>query len=220
MKNLELPRASDETHAAIEKSANLSRALYKLQPNTISLPPQFTENGSQVAGAEIKRLRLTISSALFSVALDHHVALVLLFRNNMRSSAFSLLRAIFDAVWRGAWAAYLAPDQNLDAFAAGRYDPKPEAIIKQLEASHGLPPVLSRIYSQGWSAMSAFTHGGSLQVQRWIGEAVIEPQHTDAELREVLDTADRLAFMACVLFLDVAGVEREELPAIADHFLG
>ena len=36
---------------------------------------------------------------------------------------------------------------------------------------------------------------------------------------EVLDTANRLAFTACVLFLDVAGVERDDLTKIAEQYL-
>lgn len=219
MEKLEIPNTSEQVRAAIEKSANFSRELYRLQPETISFPPLANQEGGQLVGAATMRLRLTVSSALFSLALDHHVALVLLLRNDMRSSAFALLRAIFDAVWRGAWAAYEASESKLDDFFSGRYDPKPVSVIRLLEERHGLAPVLSRIYAQGWSTMSAFTHGGSLQVQRWIGDAVIEPRHSDAELCEVLDTANRLAFTACVLLLDVAGVERDDLTKIAEQYL-
>lgn len=215
---LEPPLPSDAVRAAIERSTNFSRELYKLLPETVSLPPLVDGDGHCIVGSAGMRLRLSISSALFSSALDHHVALIVLLRNNMRSSAFALLRTIFDSVWRGAWAAYVASDSTLDEFFAGRYDPKPASVIKLLEERHGLAPVLSRIYAQGWSAMSAFTHGGSLQVQRWIGDAVIEPQHSDAELHEVLHLADRLAFTACVLVLDIGGVQRDDLTIIAKKF--
>lgn len=220
MDNLNPTLQSDEVRAAIEKSTDFSRTLYRLQPETILLPSLSSEDDDQIKDSEIRRLRVTVSSALFFAAMDHHVALILLLRNNMRSSAFALLRVIFDATWRGAWATYIASDQNLNAFIVGRYDPKPEPAIRQLEQKHVLPAVLSIIYANGWSAMSAFTHGGALQVQRWIGEAVIEPRHTDAEVREVLDIADRLAFTACVFALDVARVDLEDLPVLAKNYFG
>lgn len=217
--NAEAPLISAEIVAAIKKSTDLSRKLYALQPRTITLP---TAAGSQDETSEIadgKRLRLTLASALFSIALDHHVALVLLFQNNMRSSAFALLRAVFDAVWRGAWAAYVASHSDLLRFSTGRYDPSPDRAIQQLEKQNALPPVLSKIKGQGWSTMSAYVHSGLLQIQRWVGEGTIEPQHSDAELLEVLGVADRLAFTACLFFVDVAEIEREELLTIAEtHF--
>jgi hypothetical protein len=67
--------------------------------------------------------------------------------------------------------------------------------------------------------MSAFVHGGAIQVQRWVGEGIIEPQHSDAEVLEVLAVADRLAFAACVLFVDVAQADGGSLVSLGDEFL-
>lgn len=219
MDDVQPPIASAEVLAAIAKSTLFSRALYRVQPATVGLPSMLDQAPEQLGPASEQRLRLIVSSALFSVALDHHAALIFLLQNHMRSSAFSLLRAIFDAVWRGAWGAYVAPAENLKAFMNGRYDPSPEKVIRQLESTHQLPPVLSKIMREGWSTMSDFVHGGALQVQRWVGDGIIEPQHSDAEVMEVLALADRLAFAACVLFTDVANADAEGLGLLAEEFL-
>lgn len=210
---------SDAVRQAIKQSVGLSKALYQAQPHVVSMPPLKDISGAPCPGTRERRLRLLVSSALFSAALDHHAALVLLLQNDMRSSAFALLRSIFDAVWRGAWASYVAPDDRLEAFSTGRYDPSPDAAIRQLEDKHGILPVLSKIKRQGWSSMSAFVHGGALQVQRWVGDGIIEPQHSDPEVLEVLHVADRLAFAACALFLDAAGLNNEELAAVGEKYL-
>lgn len=110
---------SKEALVAINRSTELTRALQRIQPEEISLQ-SLAKNPGQVSDTEALRLRTTISCALFSAAIDHHVALVLLARNHMRSSAFSLLRVVFDAAWRGAWAAYVAPESNLTEFVVGR----------------------------------------------------------------------------------------------------
>lgn len=212
-------QAADIT-SAIEKSGEFSRELYRLQPDSVSLPPLPPADDLEHRGAVLARLRLTVAGALFSISLDHHATIVFLLRNDRRSSAFALLRAVFDATWRGAWAAFLAESEQLDDFIAGRYDPKPEPSIRYLERLHALPPVLSRVRLEGWSAMSAYVHGGSLQVQRWIRDGVVEPRHSDGEVVDVLHLADRLAFMACVLFLSVAKQERDDLAAVAERFLG
>lgn len=219
MDDEKIPAASAEVLAAIDKSTRFPRALYQAQPVEVKMPSLSDAGNEQLRTASERRLRLIVSSALFSVALDHHVALILLLQRHMRSSAFALLRAVFDAVWRGAWAAYVAPVENLLAFIDGRYEPSPDAVIRQLESKHELPPVLSKIKREGWSAMSAFVHGGAIQVQRWVGNGIIEPQHSDAEVLEVLAVADRLAFAACVLFVDVANADAEGLALLAEEFL-
>jgi hypothetical protein len=175
-------------------------------------------DGSEIPGAEEARLRIQVATALFSIALDHHVAVTVLLQYGMRGSAFALLRAIFDAVWRGAWAGWLASKENLDSFAVDRYDPTPHKAIKALEERLALPPLLSRVLDKGWHSMSAYTHGGALHVQRWVGDGVIEPCHSDEEVIEVLDIADRLAFAACWFFLGIAGMEQDVLNPVGAQF--
>ena len=66
--------------------------------------------------------------------------------------------------------------------------------------------------------MRPFAHGGAIQVQRWVGEGIIEPQHSDAEVLEVLAVADRLAFAACVLFVDIAEADGSTLSSLANEY--
>ena len=210
---------SDSLRSRLETSRNLSLTLYKLQPHEVHVFVPNQNSGDTSEAQSERRLRLTVATALFSIALDHHVALILLLQNNMKSSAFALLRSIFDAVWRGAWAAHVADSRELHSFSIGHYDPPPDRAIERLEKTQSLPPVLSKIKKQGWKTMSAYVHSGALQVQRWVGEGIIESQHSDEEVFELLGIADRLAFTACVFFSALTEVERDEFHAVAARYL-
>lgn len=218
MNNLSNDPPTKVIQDAIKKSKQLSILLLKLQPDSINLPSKKVCS-SQIEGAEAKILRLKISSALFSIALDHHVALILLLEKSMYSSAFALLRLIADSTLRGCWAAHISSDKHLDDFITGRYDPKHNSVIKKLQEKSIFTPSLSLIYNNIWPITSNFTHSGSLQVQRWIGVDIISPQHTEAEILEIINLADFLAYTALTNLLDFLGVFPDNSQELKNHFL-
>jgi hypothetical protein len=165
------------------------------------------------------RMRTKVAIALLLLVNDHHTSLILLFQHRMRSSAFALGRCVFDAFWRAAWVAYAASGDEIDRFANGTYDPKPDAAIKRIEKLQELPPVLSELKTKTWSILSAYVHGGHHQVQRWVHEDTISPRHSDEEMIELLHLTNRIALLSAALLFDVTNREEPEFTALFDQYV-
>ena len=123
--------------------------------------------------------------AAFAIAQTHHHAIVLLSEFQLFASAFSLLRSCFEAYVRGQWLLNCASDAQLDAFLAGGDPPAFGALISTLENVPGFEDkVLSGIKTQHWRSLCAYTHSGSLHLQRWQSEAAVEPSYSAEEIEE------------------------------------
>ncbi len=49
---------------------------------------------------------------------------------------------------------------------------------------------------KNWSALSAYTHTGELQVQRWLKTNDIEPNYTESEVSELIKVSGLIAGLA------------------------
>ena len=168
-----------------------------MNPNRIVLAEEF--------GAELNVLtneiemwhteRNRAASATFGIALDHHAAIVFLIRENFLSSAFALLRILFEAYLRGLWLKHCASDEQVSAFFRGCEPPK--TMVTEIEATEAFASgVLSRIKKENWSAMCAFTHTGGLHLQRWQSRDSVEPTFSPQEVEECLNCAELFGAMS------------------------
>ena len=110
--------------------------------------------------------RLGFASACFSLAFEHHDAIILLFERRMAGSAFSLVRPAFETYIRGVWLLQCAKDSQIEQFAKGRCDPSVEKMISDLEGQgYTAGGELSKSW-KGKKRLHDFTHGGFLHLQR------------------------------------------------------
>lgn len=144
-------------------------------------------------------LRVRVAAGCLAIAQDHHHAIVVLLDHQLYASSFALLRCEFEAYVRGEWLALCATDEEVEAFANGV---KPPSIGMMLEALEETPAfaekILSRVKSNSWNAMCAYTHTGGLHVQRWGTEEAIEPKYEPGEVQEVLSFAETFGALAVV----------------------
>jgi hypothetical protein len=157
-------------------------------------------------------LRHRSSAACLSVTQDHQLAITSLIEQGLYSSAFALIRPLFESYVRGLWLAHCASDKELDAFSKGG---EPPGITKLLAAIEALPSFadgrLSNIKAQSWNAMCEFTHTGSLQVQRWNTESSIEQNYPPEELIEALSFSGAIALLSGIGMATLAANELLEL---------
>jgi hypothetical protein len=143
--------------------------------------------------------RVRSAAGCLAIAQDHHHAIVVLLDHNLFASSFALLRCAFEAYIRGEWLAVCATDAEIAKFISDKERPGPKSLIERLEQTPAFAEkVLSRINTDSWNAMCAYTHTGGIHVQRWNTADAIEPNYSPAEIREVLSFAEAVGSLAVV----------------------
>lgn len=162
------------------------------------------------AGSYVEWLRLAVhekslpannrtraAGSCFAIAQDHHHSIILLVEHDLFASSFALLRSEFEAYVRGQWLAHCASDAEIEKYIQGWEPPRIDELLTAVEQTPGFSEkVLSRVKAQGWKTMCAFTHTGSLHVQRWNTCDGIEPNYTPDEVLEALAFAEAMGALA------------------------
>ena len=150
------------------------------------------------------------AGACLAVAQDHHHAIVLLIDHQLFASAFALMRIAFEAYIRGEWLAQCASDEQVSNIVGGMEPPKIDDLLAALEKiptfSEGR---LSEIKKHNWRSMCAYTHTGSLQIQRWQTPDTLESNYSDEEVLEVLSFAEIIGAVSIVGLAALA--EKEQI---------
>lgn len=177
------------------------------------------------AGDYVEELRLSVhdldvpadnrtraAASCFSIAQEHHHAMVYLIEAQLYASAFALLRSAFEAYIRGEWLAQCTSDEVVDAFLRGKDVPKIDCLLSELEMLDSFKQkVLSQIKQKSWRAMCAYTHTGGLHVQRRNTEDGIEANYSRDEVLEVVKFAE---FIASLSVIGVARLARDDELAV------
>jgi len=167
-------------------------------------------NGAAVSATPRNRS----AGACFAIAQDHHAAIVFLMKNTFYSSAFALLRCLFEAYLRGLWLKHCATELQLASFING--DEPPKTMLSEIEATEIFSSgVLSRVKKNSWQTMCAFTHTGGLHLQRWQSPEAIEPVFHASELEECLNCAELFGSMAGLEFVQMSDA-RDNSAAVLD----
>jgi hypothetical protein len=143
--------------------------------------------------------RTRIAGACFAAALEHHHAVVVLFRERLNGSAFALMRSAYEAYVRGVWLARCATDMQLSSFIDGVEPPKLDVMLYAIEK---IPTyegkTLSSVKVANWKSMCSYTHTGALQVQRWNTSEAITSRHSPEEIEEVLGFTNGFALLSAL----------------------
>lgn len=146
-------------------------------------------------------LRVRLPATCFIVAQEHHQAILILLSQThpVHASAFALVRPVYEAYLRGVWLARCATKENLERFSKGESPPKMPVMLAAIEKTpeYGSGQ-LSDIYTRSWTAMCAYTHTGSEQVQRWNTSDAIQQDYPDADVEEVLTFTGALVLLSTI----------------------
>ena len=148
-------------------------------------------------------LRNRIAGACFSVVLDHFDAVLMLLGRNSKlcSSAYALMRPIFESYIRGMWFLHCASDETIENFNKNKpyqLPKKIESLIEEVEQAVRFEKQLSNIYTKDWSDLCDYAHTGLLQIQRWNTSQAIEPNYPEDEILEVIRFTSALAVLTTV----------------------
>jgi hypothetical protein len=161
----------------------------------------------------------TVLVALFSLAIEHHGAILHLLKSGrFDGSAMALTRPLIDCVYRALW---LHSSGKPDHFASVRVGGSPypglpnmaDAIDKTLPATDGIFQVLKPFIT----ALHGHTHGGLEQLgRRFDGEGNVRATYTDGERIEVDSATTAYLVMFAVAWCQIyAGGDPKSEPRSA-----
>jgi hypothetical protein len=199
---------------------------------TVSLLDDITVRGFQVR----RRLRELVTrhvyepdnktralAAYVDVALEYHKAIWHLTEAKFHGAAFALVRPVFDAMLRAHWLNMLATEEQINrVFDDLKFPPMPElrrqirkAYFTDAPADEALPAEATEAFfqflEQSWSAMSDYTHSGSLQLGRRFTNGELKPNYSDGEIVEALSLATvALLLLAHMFFVSMGNSQEVE----------
>lgn len=143
--------------------------------------------------------RVQLAMASFGIAIEHLFAIAQLFNLNMYSSAFALIRPLFEATIKGTWIHFCASDNQVKKYAQGKELPSTKLMLEGLKTSKLPSDVfenLNIIQEIGYKVFSSFTHAGYSQVAKWASVNGIYPDFNQEEIDEITNTVLLLGFIA------------------------
>jgi hypothetical protein len=134
--------------------------------------------------------RVTIPAAFCNLALDHHCAIILLFRNKLYGSGLALVRSIFEAMLRAHWIAGCATDAEVEQFAEDHsFDIMSRCDSDRIDKAFQTGGLFRQAKHDAWKAMNAYTHGGLSQLVRQFSGNRISAAYKEEDLLEGLRAA-------------------------------
>lgn len=155
--------------------------------------------------------REAMAGALFDQVHEHHKAVQLLLKSSLVGSAFSLVRPTLETFVRGVWLLRCASEEEVENFTKDKIVDKSFGdLIREIEAWPGYDvDVLSKVKTEGWSAMCSYAHGGYLQAVRRMTPDQITTNYLDGEMLEVINFSDAVAMLAASEIFSMA--KRDDL---------
>ncbi len=136
-----------------------------------------------------------------SIALEHQEAIVLLARHGLSGSAFALVRAVFEILYRTAWICVCAEPKEVDKIKAGKFTfPKMGDMVAAIDAKHGFD-FFQGFKAASWNDQNDFTHTGKLQIGSRLTRDDLQAAYPDEMIAGNVTTATIAALMVAILLL-------------------
>ena len=146
-----------------------------------------------------------IGACFFHLSLEHFASIATLVSHEHFGSAFALMRPQYEALIRGAWFSFAAPDEKVDDFLNDLPLPPVKIQIQSVQAARPDAEGLSDLHQNSWDWLNDYTHGGSTQIKARFQRGVIESAITDEHALTCLDVAHRYGLVAACWMSEIAG---------------
>ena len=142
--------------------------------------------------------------AYHSIVAEHHKAIHLLIQNNLYGSAFALVRAMYEPLYRAQWVNKCATEEQIKKIIKGKDAfPKMYKIVKDIDSAYGTGDFWQMIKRNSWSPMNDYTHTGIRQISRRFKEDEVSPNYDSGELIEVLNNTNMALLLMALFFFNV-----------------
>ncbi len=142
-------------------------------------------------------LRSRVVAACFAVSQQHHNSILILLSQNppLEATSFALLRPLVESVIRGLWLFHVATDDQVHEYVSSGTKLDMASMMKSLDGATGLNS-FKDLYQKNWSVLSAYTHTGEFQVQRWLITSHVEPTYSEQAVSELVEFSGLVAGLA------------------------
>jgi len=139
-----------------------------------------------------------------SIVIEHQTAIHLLIQNNLCGSAFALVRAIYETLYRAHWVNACATEEQINKVIEGQdIFPKMNKMVKDIDSIYGTGNFWQMIKSNSWPTMNDYTHTGIRQIGRRFKEDEVLPNYDSGELIEVLNGTNMALLLMSFFFFNV-----------------
>jgi hypothetical protein len=134
---------------------------------------------------------------LLSTMIEHHRGMLVLIRNRMVGSAFSLARSIVESMYRGMWINACATAQQIQTFEADdKFPATMSDMAKAIDTTYRANGFFENLRNRGWTPLCRYAHSGMLQLGRRFTGIRVQPNYDEKEIYEVTTTVT-----TCILLL-------------------
>lgn len=167
--------------------------------------------GKVVHGAQISTEdKCRVPATLYNISLQHAHAIAALIDSGLVSSAFALVRPMFETYIRASWISNCAKDDVVSRFVSD--DEFRERIPSMLIALDGVRKLNGYLAHLGndLSGLHSYTHGGLRIIAQNITEEDIGQAFPDSEVVNMLKFASVISFLSFTGISELAGIVNEE----------
>ncbi|WP_332821104.1 DUF6988 family protein [Pseudomonas sp.] len=152
-------------------------------------------------------LRSRLCAACFAVSQQHHNSILILLSRNppLQATAFALLRPLTESTIRGLWLSHVATDEQVESYVQSGTKLDMASMITLVGKAAGV--IAHQAIYRHWPSLSAYTHTGEHQVQRWLMTENIEPSYSASELSELVNLAGVVAELAFQAVLAISSAK-------------
>lgn len=146
--------------------------------------------------------REKVVAGYLSLAIQHHSSIILLVERNVYSSAFALLRPLFESVYRGIWFSIVSNNDELEKFCKKiNYTFKStKTLAKEIDEKEGTDAFFT-VCENNLKFLHGMTHGGIEQISRQFDKnGFVLVTFTNEELVSLLNNTNVLISMLLIAY--------------------
>ena len=145
------------------------------------------------------------------VALEHQEAIIVLVRNDLRGSALSLVRSVFEILYRTAWVCTCAKPSDIEKILKDKFDfPQMGKMVSEIDAA--ISGASFKAFKKlSWEQQNEFTHTGHLQrIGRISREDLQSPYPDEGIILQVNITTLALLLVAIFVLKAIGRIAKAE----------
>ncbi|MEW6671621.1 MAG: hypothetical protein AB1427_07950 [Thermodesulfobacteriota bacterium] len=139
-----------------------------------------------------------------SIMVEHHTSIHLLIENKLNGSAFALVRALYEPLYRAHWVHGCATDDQIEKIVEGKdVFPKMKCMVEEIDSAYGTGNFWQEIKNNSWSAMNDYTHSGVRQISNRFDNNEVISNYDMGAIIEVLNGTNMALLLMGLFFFHV-----------------
>jgi hypothetical protein len=127
-----------------------------------------------------------------------------LIEHQLRGSAFALVRALYEPLYRAHWVNACATERQIEKIIQGKnIFPNMKTMVEEIDHKYDTDDFWQVVKKNSWVAMNDYTHSGMRQIARRFFQNGVEPNYDVAEIKEVLDGTNVALLLMALFFFNV-----------------